>query len=92
MILCDTNLLIEFYKGNTDVVETFGRIGVSNLAISVITAGELLYGAHDKRELRRLKDHIALMRQLPVDSEISELYLDLLEKYVLAIAWQFRMH
>lgn len=81
MILCDTNVMIEFYKGNADVKETFGEIGVPNLAISVITAGELLYGAHDKRELRKLKEHISLIQHLPVDNEISELYLDLAEKY-----------
>lgn len=84
MILCDTNVMIEFYKGNADVKETFGEIGVPNLAISVITAGELLYGAHDKRELRKLKEHISLIQHLPVDNEISELYLDLVEKYTLS--------
>jgi predicted nucleic acid-binding protein len=84
MILCDTNVLIEFYKGRADVVETFVKVGVSGLAISVVTAGELLYGAHDKRELRKLKEHISLFQQLPIDDEISNLYLELVEQYTLS--------
>ncbi len=41
MILCDTNILIEFYKGRADVMETFSAVGVSKLAVSVVTVGEL---------------------------------------------------
>lgn len=39
MILCDTNILIEFYKGRAEVVEVFSAVGVSNLAVSVVTVG-----------------------------------------------------
>ncbi len=37
MILCDTNILIEFYKNNLKVVAELRQIGYSQLAISVIT-------------------------------------------------------
>ena len=37
MILCDTNILIEFYKGNPSVVQTLKTIGAANIAVSVIT-------------------------------------------------------
>ena len=53
MILCDTNILIEFYKGNSDIVQELERVRLSDLAISVITAGELYFGARDKRELTK---------------------------------------
>ena len=52
MILCDTNILIEFYKGRADIIKTFNAVGVSNLSVSAVTVGELFYGARDKRELR----------------------------------------
>ena len=39
MILCDTNILIEFYKGRADVMEIFNAVGISNLAVSVVTVG-----------------------------------------------------
>lgn len=45
MILCDTNILIEFYKGDSKIVGTLQKIGLSNLAISAVTTGELYYGA-----------------------------------------------
>ena len=84
MILCDTNILIEFYKGRAEVVEVFSAVGVSNLAVSVVTVGELFYGARDKRELRSLREHISLMQQFSIDEEISAIYLGLLEKYALS--------
>jgi len=84
MILCDTNILIEFYRGRADVMEIFSAVGISNLAVSVVTVGELFYGARDKRELRSLREHISLLKQIPIDEDISVLYLSLLEKYALS--------
>ena len=55
MILCDTNILIEFYKDNAKVVNEFRRIGISQLSISSITQAELYYGAVNKNELQKIK-------------------------------------
>ncbi len=41
MILCDTNVLIEFYKNNPRVTVELRQIGLGNLAVSVITVAEL---------------------------------------------------
>lgn len=84
MILCDTNILIEFYKGNSDVVGELQKIGLPNLAVSVITAGELYFGARDKREMGRIRKHLSLMRQIPLDSDISNRFLNLLEDFALS--------
>jgi len=84
MILCDTNILIEFYKDNADVKALIKSIGVSNLAVSVVTVGELYCGARDKRELSKIRKHLALLKQVPLDTESSQLFLSLLEKYVLS--------
>ncbi len=84
VILCDTNILIEFYKGRADVIETLSAAGVSNLAVSVITVGELYFGARDKRELKSLRENLSLLHQLPIDEEISRLHIELLEKHALA--------
>ena len=84
MILCDTNILIEFYKGNSDIVQELENVGLSNLAISVITAGELYFGARDKRELGQIKRNLSLLHQIPLDADISESYLALLEEYALS--------
>ena len=84
LILCDTNILIEFYRGRADVIKTLSAVGVSNLAISVITVGELYFGARDKRELKKLRENLSLLQQIPLDEVISKLHLELLEKYSLS--------
>ncbi|MBU4226284.1 MAG: type II toxin-antitoxin system VapC family toxin [Chloroflexi bacterium] len=84
MILCDTNILIEFYKDNADVKAFIKSIGVSDLAVSIVTVGELYFGARDKRELGKIRNHLALLKQVPLDAESSQLFLSLIEKYVLS--------
>jgi hypothetical protein len=84
MILCDINILIEFYKGNSDIVQKLRRVGLSNLAVSVITVGELYFGAKDKRELGQIKKNLSLLNQIPLDADISARFLSLLEGYALS--------
>lgn len=84
MILLDTNILIELYKDNPLVKTALEKQGVSNLAISAITAGELYFGARDKRELRKIQKHLALLEQIAVDAEITELFIKLLLEYALS--------
>ena len=84
MILCDTNVLIEFYKDNEEVSSALRAIGLPNLAASVITVGELYFGARDRRELLKIKKHLTGLQQIAVDAEISRLYLTLLESYSLS--------
>lgn len=84
MILCDTNVLIEFYKGNQKILAALRDIGQPNLAISVITTGELYYGVKDKRELRKIQKHLAILQQIPLDPEISALFVNLLSSYSLS--------
>jgi predicted nucleic acid-binding protein len=59
-ILCDTNILIEYYKNNTDVLQQLKAIGAANIAVSVITQAELFYGARNKQELLMLERHLSL--------------------------------
>ena len=84
MILCDTNILIEFYKGNSEIVQELKEIGFSNLTISNITAGELYFGARDKRELGQIKRNLGLLNQIPINADISERFLELLEEFALS--------
>ena len=83
MILCDTNILIEFYKDNETVKQALRQVGLSQLAVSIITTGELYFGAKDKRELVKIERHLALLNQFALDAEISAVFLKLLGQYVL---------
>lgn len=84
MILCDTNILIEFYKNNPGVISVMRGVGLPNLAVSAITIGELYYGARDNRELTKIKKHLGSLNQIAVDEETSEITLSLLETYALS--------
>jgi predicted nucleic acid-binding protein len=84
MILCDTNILIEFYKGNSEIVTELQSVGIAELAVSVVTCGELYFGAKDKRELKKIHDQLSLIQQLPLDADISSRFLELLEEYALS--------
>ena len=84
MILCDTNILIEFYKNNTAIIQELRQIGSQNLAISVITRAELYYGAINKNELKRIQKHLDLLQNIPIDCSISEQFIQLMANYSLS--------
>ncbi len=50
MIVCDTDILIEFYKKTPPIVQELHVIGYTHLAISVITQAELYFGALDREK------------------------------------------
>jgi tRNA(fMet)-specific endonuclease VapC len=74
MILCDTNILIELFKDNEAVKNELRQIGFSELAVSVITTGELYYGARNKAELTKIQKRLALLKQVEIDPEISAIF------------------
>lgn len=84
MILCDTNILIEIYRDNPDIIQNFKQIGQENVAISDVTCGELLFGARNKKELQAIRKDINQLIVIPIHSGISTLAVDLVEKYALS--------
>jgi tRNA(fMet)-specific endonuclease VapC len=84
MILCDTNILIEFYKGNPTVIQTLQHMGSANIAVSVITKAELFYGARDKQELVKIERHLSLCRCYGLNNAISALFIELMSRYSLS--------
>lgn len=84
MILCDTNVLIEFYKGNPTIVRELRQIGVAQLAISAIAQAELYYGALNKAELLKIQKHLNLLHNLPIDPQISDRFIELMVQYSLS--------
>ena len=84
VVLCDTNIIIEFYKNNPITVAALRQIGQEHIAISIVTAGELLYGALNKRELARISKDIANLPTLALNEPIGALTLELLKQYTLS--------
>ena len=79
MILCDTNILIEIYRDNAQIIETVKQIGQGNIAISDVTCAELLYGARNKKELKAIRKDLNKLTVLPIQSSISKLAVELVE-------------
>jgi predicted nucleic acid-binding protein len=84
LVVCDTNIFIEFYKNNKQIVENLKKIGLENIAMSSITAGELIFGAFDKRELQNIRNDIDSLIVLPLNENISNKFIDLMTKYSLS--------
>jgi predicted nucleic acid-binding protein len=81
MILCDTNIIIEVLKKNPTIIQTIEKIGIDKIAISVVTAMELYYGALNKMELKKIKLHLSSIRIFHIDEEISDTASELIERY-----------
>ncbi|NJN75207.1 MAG: type II toxin-antitoxin system VapC family toxin [Synechococcaceae cyanobacterium RL_1_2] len=84
MILCDTNILVEFYKNNSDIIQQLQTIGSTSIAISTITRAELYYGAINKNELNQIKKHLDLISNIPLDQAISSQFVGLMLDYSLS--------
>lgn len=83
-ILCDTDVIIEFYKNNQKVVSELHLIGRNNIAISTISAAELIFGALNKKELKQIKKDIESLNTLHLNQKTEAIFLKLLERYSLS--------
>lgn len=84
MILCDTDVIIEFYRNNPDIISELKKIGQQNIAVSTITAGELIFGALNKKELSQIKKDVNNLVLVDIDKKTCEIFLELLSNYVLS--------
>ncbi len=84
IILCDTDIIIELYKNNSEVIKVLQRIGQQNIAISTITAGELIYGALNKNEMNKIIKDIDSLNNINIDDDICSTFFQLMKKYSLS--------
>ncbi len=81
MILLDTNIFIEVFKGNAKIIDTVCATELEKLSLSSITAMELYYGALNKLELQRIRKHLGAFRIVHLSATISETATQLIERY-----------
>lgn len=84
VVLCDTNVVLEFFKGNEVVVAQFREIQRKNIRISVVTSMEITFGSLNKPELNRLRKSLDRMETLQITPEISESAYELMHQYSLS--------
>jgi len=81
MIFLDTNILIEYLKGNKSLIEPY-RSEV--LFISDIVLMELYQGAKNKSDLNFIVKHVAVFKVLKTNDEIIKLATVLVKEYSLS--------
>ena len=80
VILLDSNILIDILKGKKDTINKTQGFTLP-LMISSITVMELMIGARNKQEITKLEKFIELFEIIHIDTNISNLAIQLIVKY-----------
>lgn len=81
MIIVDTNILIELFKGNNDVLSKLEEIPPDTISLSAVSAMELYCGALNKLELQRIRKNLGAFHLCHITQEISVKSIELVARY-----------
>jgi len=85
IVLCDTNVFIHWFSGNSEVDGILRRqIGIDNIALPSIVYMELLQGMGNKKELARMFKKILDYPIIEINSRISFMARQFIGKYALS--------
>ncbi len=84
MVIFDTNILIELYKGNTAIQQEIRLLNADVFYISSITFAEFIVGAKDKAEIRKLERILENYTLIPLTEPITEIFIDLFKTFTLS--------
>lgn len=84
MVLCDTNIFIHAFNGNTNTINELTNIGFDNIILSAITVMELYQGMGNKNELAQMKSRIRSYDVIEIDMAISQLSVSLVDQFNLS--------
>jgi predicted nucleic acid-binding protein len=87
MILLDTNIFIEIYRGNTEIASVVASI--EEVAVCDVVRAELFYGARDKRDLQEISSDLEEFEVLPLLSQIAEDAVGLVKTFCLSHRLEF---
>ena len=71
MILIDTNIFIEIYRGNNAIATIVDNI--PEIAVCDVVRAELYYGARNKQDLQEIITDLEEFSLFPLTQQISEL-------------------
>lgn len=85
LVLVDTDVLIDAGRNIGDAVACLEQIDrQASLAISVVSAMELVIGCRNKAELRILDKFLLRFQVVKLNEQISDIAIDLLRRYRLS--------
>ena len=79
-MVLDSNILIDILKGQQETINIVQALPPP-LSISSVTAMELIVGARNKREIKKLEQFIAVFEVIHVNTNISSQALQLITEY-----------
>lgn len=77
MILCDTNIIFEVFRGNSIVINELEKIGYENLAICDVTIGEIYFGMR-KGEEKLTKTLIRQFNRYNITKDASKIFVQIM--------------
>ena len=84
MVIFDTNILIEIYRGNAAMRQSVREIGNGIFYISSITFAEFIIGAKNKADLAQIEKDLSKYTVISVNAEISKIFIKLYRTFVLS--------
>jgi len=84
LIIIDTDFLIEYLYCNTTAVEIVDLNNSSFFVIGFTTAAELIKGTQNREQLQKLSKKMKLFHIVPIDEEISDRALELVQNFHLS--------
>ena len=79
--ICDTCVLIDYLRGNSEIYQKLSKDRQSGLAMSAVTYMELMVGAFNKREVSMIKKAFSDFEVIEISEPISVKSRMLIEKY-----------
>ena len=87
MTLLDTNILIEIYRDNVNIVSIVDSM--QEIAVCDMVRAELFYGARNKQELQKISVDLEEFTVLSISPQISEMAVNLVKTYCLSHKLEF---
>ena len=84
IILCDTDVIIEYFNNNALLLQLLEKIGIEKLIITSITRAEVQQGALDKSHLTKINRVLNKFPTLDIDDSISRRFNQLFERFILS--------
>lgn len=80
LILCDSNIIISLFRGRKNVKATLEKIGSQNIAFSIISYAEIIYGTR-KSDLKKIKLFFDGHILIDIDTGISKVFKGIVLNY-----------
>ena len=84
MVLCDSNILIDFFKNQAETVNEIRQIVPRNVLLSEITIMELMVGARNRADLLDINKKLKFYARIGISKEVSNRAVELIEQFGLS--------